>query len=179
MQAKVARVGLEPRTTFTAATTFDGVKGLSGEGTTGRGRKVTKRGCGAKRSTNLANVRNLPDWPPLLLQAHGHSSPWEAPMRHAQSSVFERLSNALHVQFDSIAKEPLPERWVDLINYLNEKEEAQRRAQHWSDRAEEARLEAAGMTDPQARREMLMISAEYRRLADHALERIAHKRPPA
>ena len=117
MQAKVARVGLEPRTTFTAATTFDGVKGLSGEGTTGRGRKVTKRGCGAKRSTNLANVRNLPDWPPLLLQAHGHSSPWEAPMRHAQSSVFERLSTALHMQFDAIAKEPLPERWVDLINY--------------------------------------------------------------
>ena len=100
-------------------------------------------------------------------------------MRHAQSSVFESLGKALHVQFDSVAKEPLPERWVDLINYLNEKEEAQRRAQHWSDRAEEARLEAAGMTDPQARREMLMISAEYRRLADHALERIAHKRPPA
>ena len=64
-------------------------------------------------------------------------------MRHAQSSVFERLSNALHMQFDAIAKEPLPERWVDLINYLNEKEEAQRRAQHWSDRAEEARLQAA------------------------------------
>ena len=100
-------------------------------------------------------------------------------MRHAQSSVFERLSNALHMQFDAIAKEPLPERWVDLINYLNEKEEAQRRAQHWSERAEEARQEAVGMTNPQARREMLMIAAEYRRLAEHALERTARKRPPA
>jgi len=100
-------------------------------------------------------------------------------MRHAQSSVFERLSNALHMQFDAIAKEPLPERWVDLINYLNEKEEAQRRARHWSDRAEEARLQAAEMTDPQARREMLMISAEYPRLAEHAQERPARKKPPA
>ena len=99
-------------------------------------------------------------------------------MRHAQSSVFERLSNALHMQFDAIAKEPLPERWVDLINYLNEKEEAQRRAQHWSDRAEEARQQAADMTDPQARREMLMIAAEYRRLAEHALERPARRKPP-
>jgi hypothetical protein len=99
-------------------------------------------------------------------------------MRHAQSSVFERLSTALHMQFDAIAKEPLPERWVDLINYLNEKEEAERRARHWSDRAEEAR-QAAEMTDPQARREMLMIAAEYRRLAEHVQERPARKKPPA
>ena len=97
-------------------------------------------------------------------------------MRHAEYSVFKRLSVALHVQFDSIAKEPLPERWVDLINYLNEKEEGQRRARHWSERAEEARQEAVGMTNPQARREMLMIAAEYRRLAEHALERTARKK---
>ena len=98
-------------------------------------------------------------------------------MRHAQSSVFERLGKALHVQFDSIAKEPFPERWRDLINYLNEKEQAQLRAQHWSDRAEEARLKAADMTDPQARRQMLMIAVEYRRLGGHA-ERTAAKKPP-
>jgi hypothetical protein len=36
-------------------------------------------------------------------------------MRYAKSSVFVRLSNALHLQFDTVAKEPLPERWVDLI----------------------------------------------------------------
>jgi pyruvate-formate lyase len=98
-------------------------------------------------------------------------------MRHAQSSVFERLGKALHVQFDSIAKEPLPERWGELIDYLNEREQAQRRAQHWSDRAEEARLRAADMTDPQARHQMLMIAAEYRRLAGHA-DRAAAKTPP-
>ena len=98
-------------------------------------------------------------------------------MRHAQSSVFERLSNALHMQFDAIAKEPLPERWVDLINYLNEREQARQRAQHWSDRAEEARLTAADMTNPQTKRQMLMIAAEYRRLAGHA-DRTAAKKAP-
>ena len=100
-------------------------------------------------------------------------------MRHAQSSVFEHLSKALHVQFDTVAKEPLPERWVDLNNYLNAREQALLRARHWSDRAEEARLQAADMTDPQARREMLMIAAEYRRLAEHVQERPARKKPPA
>ena len=92
-----------------------------------------------------------------------------------QSPVFQRLSNALHLQFDTVAKEPLPERWVDLINYLNEREQARQRAQHWSDRAEEARLRAVDMTDPQAKRQMLMIAAEYRRLAGHADRTAARK----
>ena len=98
-------------------------------------------------------------------------------MRHAQSPVFERLGKALHTHFDTIEREPLPERWVDLINYLNEREQAWQRAQHWSDRAEEAGLRAADMTDPQARRQMLMIAAEYRRLAGHA-DLIAAKKAP-
>jgi hypothetical protein len=76
-----------------------------------------------------------------------------------------------------IIREPSPERWVDLVNYLIEKEKAQQRAQHWLDRAEEARLQAADMTDPQAKREMLMIAAEYQRLAKHAEERAAAKAP--
>ena len=96
-------------------------------------------------------------------------------MRHAQPPVFECLGKALHVQFDSVAKEPLPERWVDLINYLKEREQARQRSQHWSDRAEEARLQAADMTDPQAKRQMLMIAAEYQRLAGHA-DRTATKK---
>ena len=96
-----------------------------------------------------------------------------------QSPVFQRLSNALHLQFDTVAREPLPERWVDLINYLNEKEQAQLRARHWSDRAEEARLRAVDMTDPQAKRQMLMIAAEYRRLAGHANRTAAKKAPKA
>jgi hypothetical protein len=47
-------------------------------------------------------------------------------MRHAHSSIFERISKALHAQYDGIVAQPLPERWVDLINYLNEKERVQR-----------------------------------------------------
>jgi hypothetical protein len=35
-----------------------------------------------------------------------------------------RLGKALHTYCDGIVSEQLPERWVDLINYLNEKEEA-------------------------------------------------------
>jgi hypothetical protein len=89
----------------------------------------------------------------------------------------KRLGKALHVQFDTVAREPLPERWVDLINYLNAREQARQRAQHWSDRAEEARLRAADMIDPQAKRQMLMIAAEYRRLAGHANRAAAKKAP--
>ena len=37
------------------------------------------------------------------------------------------LRKALHAYFDGIMKEPLPERWVDLINRLNEEE---RRSRH-------------------------------------------------
>jgi hypothetical protein len=57
------------------------------------------------------------------------------------------------------------------------KQKGQQRAQHWLDRAEEARLQAADMTDPQAELEMLMIAAESRRLAKHAEERAATKTP--
>ena len=90
-------------------------------------------------------------------------------MRQIRSlSPFAGIGRALHAHFNDIAKQPLPERWVDLINYLNNKEQARRRAQHWSDRAEEARLQAADMADPETRREMLKIAAEYRRLAQHA-----------
>jgi len=45
-----------------------------------------------------------------------------------------RLREALRHVFDSVATEPLPERWVDLINRLNEEErkeaEAKRRTRH-------------------------------------------------
>ena len=43
-------------------------------------------------------------------------------MRHARTSVLGNLGKALSAHYQSIASEPLPERWVDLINYLNEKE---------------------------------------------------------
>jgi hypothetical protein len=33
---------------------------------------------------------------------------------------------ALHAQYDIIVEQPLPERYVDRVNYLNEKERMQR-----------------------------------------------------
>jgi hypothetical protein len=50
-------------------------------------------------------------------------------------------------------------------------------AQYWLNRVEEARLAAADMISPEAKREMLKIAAEYRRLAQHAEERAAGKLP--
>ena len=48
-------------------------------------------------------------------------------------------------------------------------------AQYWLDRAEEARLQAEEMTNAATKREMLIIAAAYRRLAEHA-ERTARKK---
>jgi hypothetical protein len=104
------------------------------------------------------------------------NSPRKVSVRLVSSFPFEGIGKALHAYFGDIAKEPLPERWVDLINYLNEKEQAQRRAQHWLNRAEDARLQAAHMTDPQAKHQMLMIAAEYQRLAKHAEKWAASKK---
>jgi hypothetical protein len=49
-------------------------------------------------------------------------------MRDAQSSILERIGSALQGHYRDVAKQPLPERWVDLINYLNAKERAEREA---------------------------------------------------
>ena len=122
-------------------------------------------------------------------------------MRLVGSFLFEGIGKALHARYGDVAKEPLPERWLDLVNLLDKKEGIQRRAselqrswrgfgvdvqskavfdaQYWRDRAEEARLHAAEMTHPPARREMLLVAAGYRRMAQHAEERTAHKKPRA
>lgn len=42
--------------------------------------------------------------------------------RSTSSSAFQHASKSLKAQLDHITKEPLPERWVELIHYLNEKE---------------------------------------------------------
>jgi hypothetical protein len=51
-----------------------------------------------------------------------------------------------------------------------------RDADYWLDRAEEARLQAEEMTHPPARREMLLVAAGYRRLAQHARQRLSGRR---
>lgn len=43
-------------------------------------------------------------------------------MRHVQFPIFERIGKVLHDQLDDVLREPLPDRWVDLIHFLNAKE---------------------------------------------------------
>ena len=50
-------------------------------------------------------------------------------------------------------------------------------AEYWLGRAEEVRRHAAIMTDPVARRTMLLVAAGYERLAQHAEERTLRPQP--
>ena len=43
-------------------------------------------------------------------------------MRQAQDTILRRLGKALHLQLDAVTQEALPRRWVDLIQYLDERE---------------------------------------------------------
>jgi hypothetical protein len=43
--------------------------------------------------------------------------------------------------------------------------------EHWRSRAEEARSIADHLSDPESKRTMLRIAADYERLADHAEQR--------
>lgn len=45
-----------------------------------------------------------------------------------ESSVASRITAALHEHFDSVVREPLPQRWLDLIRELNERERKQAEA---------------------------------------------------
>jgi hypothetical protein len=51
-----------------------------------------------------------------------------SPFRQERVSFLERLGKMLHVQYDEVVNEPLPQRWVDLIHYLNTKEQEQPKA---------------------------------------------------
>ena len=39
-----------------------------------------------------------------------------------QSTILQQLSKARHVPVEASSREPLPQRWVELIHYLNEQE---------------------------------------------------------
>jgi hypothetical protein len=43
-------------------------------------------------------------------------------------TVRHLIGTALNTQYNEIADEPLPQRWVDLIHYLDEKERKEREA---------------------------------------------------
>ena len=43
-------------------------------------------------------------------------------MRHVQFPIIERIGKVLHDQLDDVVREPLPQRWVDLIHFLNAKD---------------------------------------------------------
>jgi hypothetical protein len=47
-------------------------------------------------------------------------------MRHVQTFMLHYIGGQLRIQYDHLAKEPIPERWVDLINQLNEAERFRR-----------------------------------------------------
>lgn len=36
--------------------------------------------------------------------------------------ILQRIGTVLHCQFDHITREPLPQRWIDLIHHLNKQE---------------------------------------------------------
>ena len=44
------------------------------------------------------------------------------PMQQSHDSILRRLGKLLRDQDDDITHEPLPNRWVDLIHFLDEKE---------------------------------------------------------
>ena len=45
-------------------------------------------------------------------------------MQHT-STFLGLIKKALHANYDKVADEPLPERWVELIHHLNERERAE------------------------------------------------------
>ena len=51
-------------------------------------------------------------------------------MRRVQSFILHYIGGQLRIQHDRHVNEPIPQRWVDLINELNEVEQLQRNAKH-------------------------------------------------
>ena len=46
----------------------------------------------------------------------------ESVVPHVARSFLGLIGKALRSNYEDVAKEPLPERWVELIHYLNERE---------------------------------------------------------
>jgi hypothetical protein len=48
-----------------------------------------------------------------------------SPHQFGLGSILERIGKILHGQYDEFVTEPVPRRWIELINYLNAKERGQ------------------------------------------------------
>ncbi len=46
-------------------------------------------------------------------------------MLETGADIIERIGQALHRAYDELVREPTPERWIELINRLNEDEVVQ------------------------------------------------------
>jgi hypothetical protein len=42
-------------------------------------------------------------------------------VQHAANSLLGLISEALRADYDAVANEPLPQRWIELIHYLDER----------------------------------------------------------
>jgi anti-sigma factor NepR-like protein len=47
-------------------------------------------------------------------------------MLETRADIIERIGQALHRAYEEMVHEPTPERWIELINRLNEEEVVQR-----------------------------------------------------
>ena len=61
-----------------------------------------------------------------------------------------------------LPRQAMPKTSLELLNNVK----------HWQDRAEEARLHAEQLTDPEAKRMMLEVAGSYDKLAARAEERL-------
>jgi len=50
----------------------------------------------------------------------------ELVMLETRADIIERIGDALHRAYEELVHEPTPERWIELINRLNEEEVVQR-----------------------------------------------------
>jgi hypothetical protein len=62
-------------------------------------------------------------------------------MAHMHDFVLGRLGKALRHHYDEIMREPLPQRWVELIRYLDEQEHKRTSASNLPDALSANRLE--------------------------------------
>ena len=54
-------------------------------------------------------------------------------MRQSHNDAWQRIGKALQAQFDRDLSEPLPQRWIDVLNWLNDEGQAEGEVQMVTD----------------------------------------------